>query len=144
MIDDGDGSRNADRPEQEAEGTTSARESIIARQKLIEAMIDNNMRQLKFDSAHGGAEIERAWAVREISLRGDDPALVVLRSNSILDPVNQIFLQFAVAGDSGNGVDAGDLREDRHTGGVVAGIDSNNSPEAVLPGAPNPQERILV
>jgi hypothetical protein len=76
MIDDGDGSRNADRPEQEAEGTTSARESMIARQKLIEAMIDNNMRQLKFDRAHGGAEIERAWAVREISLRGDDPALV--------------------------------------------------------------------
>jgi len=76
MIDDGDGSRNADRPKQEAEGTTSARESMIARQKLIEAMIDNNMRQLKFDSAHGGAEIERAWAVREISLRGDDPALV--------------------------------------------------------------------
>jgi hypothetical protein len=76
MIDDGDGSRNADRPEQEAEGTTSARESMIARQKLIEAMIDNNMRQLKFDSAHGGAEIERTWAVREISLRGDDPALV--------------------------------------------------------------------
>ena len=76
MIDDGDGSRSADRPEQEAEGTTSARESMIARQKLIEAMIDNNMRQLKFDGAHGGAEIERAWAVREISLRGDDPALV--------------------------------------------------------------------
>jgi hypothetical protein len=76
MIDDGDGSRNVDRPKQEAEGTTSARESMIARQKLIEAMIDNNMRQLKFDSAHGGAEIERAWAVREISLRGDDPALV--------------------------------------------------------------------
>ena len=76
MIDDGDGSRNADRPEQEAEGTTSARESMIARQKLIEAMIDNNMRQVKFDSTHGGAEIERAWAVREISLRGDDPALV--------------------------------------------------------------------
>jgi len=76
MIDDGDGSRNADRPEQEAEGTTSARESMIARQKLIEAMIDNNMRQLKFDRSHGGAEIERAWAVREISLRGDDPALV--------------------------------------------------------------------
>jgi hypothetical protein len=76
MIDDGDGSRNADRPKQEAEGTTSARESMIARQKLIEAIIDNNMRQLKFDSAHGGAEIERAWAVREISLRGDDPALV--------------------------------------------------------------------
>ena len=76
MIDDGDGSRKADRPEQGAEGTTSARESMIARQKLIEAMIDNNMRQLKFDSAHGGAEIERAWAVREISLRGDDPALV--------------------------------------------------------------------
>jgi len=76
MIDDGDGSRNVDRPKQEAEGTTSARESMIARQKLIEAMIDNNMRQLKFDRAHGGAEIERAWAVREISLRGDDPALV--------------------------------------------------------------------
>jgi hypothetical protein len=43
----------------------SGRESMLARQKLIDATIDNNMRQLKFDNARGGAEIERACAVRD-------------------------------------------------------------------------------
>jgi hypothetical protein len=38
---------------------------MLARQKLIDLMIDNNMRQLKSDSARGGAEIERACALRD-------------------------------------------------------------------------------
>jgi hypothetical protein len=40
---------------------------MLARHKLIEAMIDNNLRQLKFDSARGGADIERACALRDIA-----------------------------------------------------------------------------
>jgi hypothetical protein len=49
----------------------SGRESMLARQKLIDAMIENNTRQLKFDRARGGAEIERACAVRDCE---KDPA----------------------------------------------------------------------
>jgi hypothetical protein len=44
----------------------------LARHKLIEAMIDNNLRQLKFDGARGGAEIERACALRDVERGGDD------------------------------------------------------------------------
>ena len=39
---------------------------MLARHKLIEAMIDNNELQLKNESARGGAEIERACALRDI------------------------------------------------------------------------------
>ena len=46
---------------------------MLARHKLIEAMIDNNLRQLKFDSARGGADIERACALRDIERGGGDP-----------------------------------------------------------------------
>jgi len=57
---------NATSPERRDESDArSGRESMLARQKLIDAMIDNNMRQLKFDRARGGAEIERACAVRD-------------------------------------------------------------------------------
>ena len=45
---------------------------MLARHKLIEAMIDNNLRQLKFDSARGGADIERACALRDIERGGDN------------------------------------------------------------------------
>jgi hypothetical protein len=45
---------------------------MLARHKLIEAMIDNNLRQLKFDSARGGADIERACALRDIERGSDD------------------------------------------------------------------------
>ena len=45
---------------------------MLARHKLIEAMIDNNLRQLKFDSARGGADIERACALRDIERGGGD------------------------------------------------------------------------
>jgi hypothetical protein len=73
MTDDGDGPSDARRPEREAEASRVARESMLARHKLIEAMIDNNLRQLKFDSARGGADIERACALRDIERDGDDP-----------------------------------------------------------------------
>lgn len=43
-----------------------ARERMIARHKLIEAMIRNNELQLKNESARGGAEIERAVALRDL------------------------------------------------------------------------------
>jgi hypothetical protein len=45
----------------------AGRESMLARHKLIEAMIDN-----KFDSARGGADIERACALRDIERGGDN------------------------------------------------------------------------
>jgi hypothetical protein len=73
MMDDGDGPSDARRPEREAEASRVARESMLARHKLIEAMIDNNLRQLKFDSARGGADIERACALRDIERDRDDP-----------------------------------------------------------------------
>ncbi len=72
MTGDGNGSSNARRPEQAAEGSPTGRESMLARHKLIEAMIDNNLRQLKFDSARGGADIERACALRDIERAGGD------------------------------------------------------------------------
>jgi hypothetical protein len=57
-------------PEREIDASQPGRESMLARHKLIEAMIDNNLRQLKFDSARGGADIERACALRDIG-QGD-------------------------------------------------------------------------
>ena len=72
MTADGDGPSDARRPEREAEASRVARESMLARHKLIEAMIDNNMRQLKFDSARCGADIERACALRDIERGADD------------------------------------------------------------------------
>ena len=66
MSGESDGPRNATGPERRDENDSrSGRESMLARHKLIDAMIDNNMRQLKFDRARGGAEIERACAVRD-------------------------------------------------------------------------------
>ena len=75
MTGDGDGLSDARRPERDAEGSRAGRETMLARHKLIEAMIDNNLRQLKFDSARGGADIERACALRDIERGGDsEPA----------------------------------------------------------------------
>jgi hypothetical protein len=71
MIDNRDGPNNPRRPERDPDVSRAGRESMLARHKLIEAMIDNNLRQLKFDSARGGADIERACALRDIE-RGDD------------------------------------------------------------------------
>jgi hypothetical protein len=72
VTNDRDGPNDARRPEQETEASRTGRESMLARHKLIEAMIDNNLRQLKFDSARGGADIERACALRDIERGGDD------------------------------------------------------------------------
>jgi hypothetical protein len=73
MTGDGDGPGDSRRPEQEVEASRAARDSMLARHKLIEAMIDNNLRQLKFDSARGGADIERACALRDIERGADNP-----------------------------------------------------------------------
>ena len=72
MTGDGDSRSDARRPEREPEASPAARESMLARHKLIEAMIDNNLRQLKFDSARGGADIERACALRDVERGGDN------------------------------------------------------------------------
>ena len=52
----------------EAAELERARERMIARHKLIEAMIRNNELQLKNESARGGAEIERACVLRDAAL----------------------------------------------------------------------------
>jgi hypothetical protein len=72
MTGDDDSRSDARRPQQEPEASRAARESMLARHKLIESMIDNNLRQLKFDSARGGADIERACALRDVERGGDD------------------------------------------------------------------------
>ena len=72
MTNDSNGPSDARRPEREAEASRADRDSMLARHKLIEAMIDNNLRQLKFDSARGGADIERACALRDIERGGDN------------------------------------------------------------------------
>ena len=56
--------------EEEAAELVRARERMIARHKLIEGMIHNNERQLKNESARGGAEIERECALRDAALPG--------------------------------------------------------------------------
>lgn len=56
---------------EEAAELERARERMIARHKLIEAMIRNNELQLKNESARGGAEIERACALRDAALSGE-------------------------------------------------------------------------
>ena len=56
-------------PEQAAE-LEMARQRMIARHKLIEAMIHNNELQLKNESARGGAEIERECALRDLAQPG--------------------------------------------------------------------------
>ena len=72
MTGDRDDPNDARRADQETEASRAGRESMLARHKLIEAMIDNNLRQLKFDSARGGADIERACALRDVERGGDD------------------------------------------------------------------------
>jgi hypothetical protein len=47
-----------------------ARDRMIARHKLIEAMIRNNELQLRNESARGGAEIEMHCALRDNALPG--------------------------------------------------------------------------
>jgi hypothetical protein len=73
VTDDRNGPNDVRRPDEDADASRAGRESMLARHKLIEAMIDNNLRQLKFDSARGGADIERACALRDIEHGGGDP-----------------------------------------------------------------------
>jgi hypothetical protein len=54
--------------EEEAAELERARQRMLARHKLIEGMIRNNELQLKNESARGGAEIERACALRDMEL----------------------------------------------------------------------------
>ncbi len=61
---------------EEAAELEKARERMLARHKLIEAMIRNNELQLKNESARGGAEIERARAVRDAALPGASAATI--------------------------------------------------------------------
>jgi hypothetical protein len=79
VTDNGGKPSDARRPEGEVDASRTGRESMLARHKLIEAMIDNNLRQLKFDSARGGADIERACALRDIGrAEGDSEPTVRL------------------------------------------------------------------
>jgi hypothetical protein len=57
----------------EAVELEKARERMVARHKLIEAMIRNNELQLKNESARGGAEIERECALRDAERPGAEP-----------------------------------------------------------------------
>src|SRR5713101_7658157 len=53
--------------EEEAAELERARARMVARHKLIEAMIRNNEMQLKNESARGGAEIELECALRDVA-----------------------------------------------------------------------------
>src|SRR6266849_3116427 len=55
---------------EEAAELERAQERMLARQKLIEGMIRNNVMQLKNESARGGAEIELECARRDVA-QGD-------------------------------------------------------------------------
>ena len=52
---------------EEAAELQRARDRMIARHKLIEGIIRNNEKQLKNDSARGGAEIELECAKRDVA-----------------------------------------------------------------------------
>jgi hypothetical protein len=65
MIDSEQGRNDRSR---DAKGSASAE----ARQRLILAMIDNNTRQLRFDSARAGADIEQAGALRDLARDPND------------------------------------------------------------------------
>ncbi len=69
MVGAGASGRGPQMTPEEAAELDKARERMIARHKLIEAMIRNNELQLKNESARGGAEIERACALRDAERR---------------------------------------------------------------------------
>ena len=52
----------------EAAERQRAHDRMIARHKLIDAMIRNNESQLRNESARGGAEIDRECALRDVAL----------------------------------------------------------------------------
>jgi hypothetical protein len=73
VTDNGGKPSDARRSDRDVDASQAGRESMLARHKLIEAMIDNNLRQLKFDSARGGADIERACALRDVEGGDGEP-----------------------------------------------------------------------
>jgi hypothetical protein len=81
MVGAGASGRGPQITAEEAAELEKARERMIARHKLIEAMIRNNELQLKNESARGGAEIERACALRDAEKpgAGDDARAEVER-----------------------------------------------------------------
>ena len=70
MTGAGAGARGPQLTAEEQLELEKARAGMLARHKLIEAMIRNNELQLKNESARGGAEIERACAVRDAGKPG--------------------------------------------------------------------------
>lgn len=74
MSETGAGGRAPDKSGENAEQVAAARQSMLARHKLIESMIHNNELQLKNESARGGAEIERECALRDAGKPGADAA----------------------------------------------------------------------
>lgn len=60
-------SRGPQMTEEEAKELELARQHMLDRHKLIMGMIQNNEQQLKNESARGGAEIERAVALRNLN-----------------------------------------------------------------------------
>src|SRR5246127_251087 len=68
---DSEQSRNDQSP-RDGEASRRSQASAEARQGLILAMIDNNARQLRFDSARAGADIEQAGALRDLARDPND------------------------------------------------------------------------
>lgn len=62
---------------EEAAELERGRERMLARHKLIEAMIRNNELQLRNESARGGAEIEMHCALRDSALPGTGAAALL-------------------------------------------------------------------
>ena len=60
-------SRGPQMTEEEAKELALARQHMLDRHQLIMGMIQNNEKQLKNESARGGAEIEREVALRNLN-----------------------------------------------------------------------------
>ena len=63
-------SRGPQMTEEEAKELELARQHMLDRHQLIMGMIQNNEKQLKNESARGGAEIEREVALRNLNAQG--------------------------------------------------------------------------
>jgi hypothetical protein len=64
-------SRGPQMTEEEAKELELARQHMLDRHQLIMGMIQNNEKQLKNESARGGAEIERECVLRNITATGE-------------------------------------------------------------------------
>lgn len=67
MTGKGAGGREPPVTSEDAAERQRAQDRMIARHKLIEAMIRNNELQLRNESARGGAEIDRECALRDVA-----------------------------------------------------------------------------